>query len=145
MIATGFGCGLAPVAPGTVGSILGAALWWFALADLDFYTRTAAAFAGFFLAVVIIERVVQRHGLGDEPAIVLDEVVGMWFALLYLPKSIWWVCVAFVLFRIADIAKPWPVSWADRRVEGGIGIVFDDVIAGLMALVVALTASFALG
>ena len=145
MIATGFGCGLAPVAPGTVGSLLGAAIWWFALADLDFYTRSAVVSVGFLAATWMVERLVQRYDLGDEPAIVIDEVVGMWFAVLYLPKSILWLCVAFVLFRIADIAKPWPASWADRTVKGGLGIMLDDGIAGLMALVVALAAWYALG
>ena len=144
MIATGFGCGLAPIAPGTVGSLLGVVVWWFVLADLDHFTRTAAAFAAFFLGVWIIERLVGRYELGDEPAIVLDEIVGVWFALLFLPKSIPWVVAAFILFRIADIAKPWPVSWADSYVKGGLGIMLDDCIAGLMTAVVVSAAFLAL-
>ena len=133
LLSTGFGCGLSPVAPGTIGSLLGVAAWWFVFADLGLYVRLAAAAATFVASTAIIDRAVKRHGLGDDPAIVLDEIVGVWFALLVVPKSIAWVAAAFVLFRIADIAKPWPVSWADTRLNGALGIVADDVIAGLMA------------
>lgn len=140
LLATGFGTGLAPAAPGTVGSLLGAAIWWFVFADLDFLLRAVSAFAVFFGGVLIVESVVKRHDLGDEPAIVLDEVVGVWFALLFMPKSLPWVAAAFILFRIADIAKPWPVSRIDTRVTGGLGIMADDLIAGLMTTAVALAA-----
>ena len=135
-VATGFGCGFVPVAPGTVGSIVGVVVWLFVLADQDFYARAAAALAAFFAGVLIVDRVAKRHRPGDAPAIVLDEIVGVWFALLFAPKSPAWVAAGFVLFRIADIAKPWPVSWADTRVTGGLGIMADDLIAGLMATVV---------
>ncbi|MDE0040055.1 MAG: phosphatidylglycerophosphatase A [Gammaproteobacteria bacterium] len=143
-VATGFGCGFVPVAPGTVGSALGVAIWWFVLSDQDVYTRAAAAFAAFFAGVLIVDRVVKRHRLGDAPAIVLDEIAGVWFALLFVPMSPLWATAAFVLFRIADIAKPWPVSWADTRVKGGLGIMADDLIAGLMASVVVGAAGLAM-
>lgn len=141
-VATGFGCGFVPFAPGTVGSVVGAAVWWFVLADQDVYTRAAAALAALFAGVLIVDRVVKRHRLGDAPAIVLDEIVGVWFALLFVPMSPIWVAAAFVLFRIADITKPWPVSWADSRVTGGLGIMGDDLIAGLMASIVIALAGF---
>ena len=133
LLATGFGSGFAPAAPGTAGTLVGAAIWWFVFADLDFLLRAVTAFAVFFGGVLIVEGVVKRHNLGDEPAIVLDEIVGVWFALLFVPKSLPWVAAAFILFRIADIAKPWPVSRIDTRVTGGLGIMADDLIAGLMA------------
>ena len=145
LLATGFGTGFAPAAPGTVGSLLGTAIWWFVFADLDFLMRTASAFAVFFFGVLIVEAVVKRHNLGDEPAIVLDEIVGVWFALLFVPKSLPWVAAAFILFRIADIAKPWPVSWIDTRYAGGLGIMADDLIAGLMAAAVVSIAWLVLG
>ena len=144
LLATGLGCGFAPVAPGTVGSALGALVWWFVFADLDYYLRAAAAFAVFFFSVLVVESAVKRYGLGDDRAIVLDEVVGMWFALLFMPKSIFWVAAAFVLFRIADIVKPWPASWVDTRVTGGLGIMADDLIAGMMAAVAAFVAWYAI-
>ncbi|MCE2460956.1 MAG: phosphatidylglycerophosphatase A [Pseudomonadales bacterium] len=142
LLSTGLGCGLAPIAPGTVGSLLGAAIWWFVFADLDYYLRASAAFATFFAGVLIVEAAVQRHGLADDPAIVLDEVVGVWFALLFAPKSLPWVAGAFVLFRIADVVKPWPVSRIDTRVAGGLGIMADDLVAGLMAAAVAFAVWF---
>ena len=144
LLSTGFGCGLAPIMPGTVGSLLGVAVWWFVFADLDVYARAAAAVAAFVAGTLIVDRAAKRHGLGDDPAIVLDEVVGVWFALLFVPKSIAWVAVAFVLFRIADIAKPWPISLVDARVSGGLGIVADDLIAGLMAAAVVFVAWYAM-
>ena len=144
LLATGFGCGFAPVAPGTAGSLAGAAIWWFVFADLDYLLRAASAFAVFFLGVLLVEGVVKRRNLGDDPAIVLDEIVGVWFALLFVPKSVPWVAAAFVLFRIADIAKPWPVSWIDTRVTGGLGVMADDLLAGLMAAAVVSVAWMAL-
>ena len=144
MVATGFGCGFAPVAPGTAGSLLGAVVWWFVFADLDFYLRAAGAFVAFIIGVLIVDGVVKRRRLGDDPAIVLDEIVGVWFALAFVPKSILWVATGFVLFRIADIAKPWPVSLIDTRVTGGLGVMADDLVAGLMAAVVVSMAWLAL-
>lgn len=90
----------------------------------------AVALAAFGLGVLLVERVVRRHNLGDEPAIVWDEIAGCWLALAVVPKSWPWVVAAFALFRLGDIAKPWPVSWADRSVGGGLGIMLDDLIAG---------------
>lgn len=144
LLATGLGCGFSPVAPGTVGSVLGAVVWWFVFADLEYYVRAIGAFAVFFFSVLVVESAAKRYGLGDDRAIVLDEVVGMWFALLFLPKSILWVAAAFVLFRIADIVKPWPASWVDTRVTGGLGIMSDDLIAGMMAAIAAFVAWYAM-
>lgn len=130
MLATGFGTGLSPCAPGTVGSLLAVLIWWFAIAELPLVARIAVALVAFGLGTLVVERVVHRLELGDAPAIVWDEIAGCWLALAVVPKSWPWVVAAFVLFRIADIAKPWPVSWADRSVGGGLGIMLDDLIAG---------------
>lgn len=107
-------------------------IWWFAIAELPLVARVAVALVAFGLGVLIVERVVRRLELGDAPAIVWDEIAGCWLALAIVPKSWPWVVAAFVLFRVADIAKPWPVSWADRSVGGGLGIMLDDLIAGAM-------------
>ena len=130
MLATGFGTGLSPYAPGTAGSLLAVVIWWFALAELPLAARVAVALVAFGLGVVLVERVVRRHDLGDAPAIVWDEIAGCWLALAVVPKSWPWVVAAFALFRLGDIAKPWPVSWADRSVGGGLGIMLDDLIVG---------------
>ena len=138
LLATGFGTGLSPYAPGTAGSLLAALVWWFAIAELPLVARIAVALVAFGLGVLLVERVVRRYELGDAPAIVWDEIAGCWLALAVVPKSWPWVVAAFLLFRLADIAKPWPVSWADRSVAGGLGIMLDDLVAGgLVAVVLA--------
>lgn len=132
LAATGGGSGLVPLAPGTAGAALGTALWWVALADLAVGLQIGIVSAAFVAGVLVAENVVQRYGLGDEPAIVVDEIVGVAVALLAAPKSLPWVVAAFVLFRLADILKPWPIGWADRSVKGGFGIMLDDLLAGLL-------------
>jgi len=113
-------------------------IWWFAFAELPLVARLAVALAAFGLGVVLVERVVRRYDLGDAPAIVWDEIAGCWLALAVVPKSWPWVVAAFALFRLGDIAKPWPVSWADRSVGGGLGIMLDDlIVGGLVAVVLA--------
>jgi phosphatidylglycerophosphatase A len=79
-------------------------------------------------------------GIHDPGEIVIDEVVGQWMCLLVVPLAgawmdIAWMLIAFVAFRIFDIIKPWPIRWVDRRVGGGFGIMFDDVLAGVFAMV----------
>lgn len=132
LVATGLGTGLSPVAPGTVGSVLAVLIWWFAIAPASILVQVAVALAAFGIGVLVVDRVVERYRLGDEPAIVWDEIAGCWLALAVVPKSLPWVVAAFALFRLADIAKPWPVSWADRSVKGGLGVMLDDLIAGLL-------------
>ena len=144
LAATGFGCGLSPYAPGTVGSALGAVLWWFLFADLDLFVRVGIVAAALAAGVAMVDRVAKRYRLGDEPAIVFDEIVGCWIALLAVPKTLPWVLAGFALFRVADILKPWPVSWADRAIKGGLGIMLDDVIAGALAALALLAALAAL-
>ena len=87
-------------------------------------------------AVWIVDRACRAAGGGDASAFVLDEFVGQWVALVAAPKSLLWVGAGFALFRIFDVVKPWPVSWADRRLAGGAGVVLDDVFAGVLAAVV---------
>ena len=136
LLATGFGCGLARWAPGTIGSALGLGAWWLLLADLPLLGRLAVVAVAAAAAWGVIHQAVSKHGLGDAPAIVLDEVVGLWLALLAAPKALAPALAGFVLFRAADIAKPWPVSWADAKVKGAAGILLDDVLAGGMAAIV---------
>lgn len=139
LAATGGGSGLVPFAPGTAGAAVGAVLWWVGLADLAVGLQAGIVGAAFLAGVLVAEGVTVRYGLGDEPAIVIDEIVGVAVALLAVPKSLPWVLAAFVLFRVADIVKPWPIGWVDRNVKGGFGIMLDDLLAGL--LVAAILAS----
>ena len=137
-IATGFGSGLSPVAPGTAGS-LAALLPWLALGELPLAYYALVLVLAFALGVWACAWVVRKMHVADPGYAVWDEFVGLWIALAPLVgmTGSWaWVAAGFILFRIFDIWKPWPVSWADRKVEGGLGVMLDDVIAGLYAAIV---------
>ena len=137
-IASGFGSGLSPVAPGTAGSAV-ALLPWFALRELPWPLYALAVALAFGIGAWASDRVAARLRVEDPGVIVCDELVGQWIALaplLWLARDWRWIVAAFVLFRLFDIGKPWPVSWADRRVKGGLGVMLDDVVAGLYAALV---------
>lgn len=127
---------MAPVAPGTVGSLLALPIWWFVLADLPFMIQLPGVVAVVLISIWIVERACRATGVGDASEFVLDEFVGQWVALMAAPKSLLALAIGFGLFRAFDIAKPWPVSWADRRLRGGLGVVLDDVLAGVLAALV---------
>ena len=131
-IACGFGSGLAPVAPGTVGSAA-ALLPWLLLRELPLWAYLAAVLLFFALGVWVSQIVVRRLHLEDPGCIVVDEFVGQWLALALAPPGWVWVLVGFLLFRLFDVWKPWPVSWADRAVDGGLGVMLDDALAGVLA------------
>jgi phosphatidylglycerophosphatase A len=142
LLAFGFGSGRSPKAPGTVGSAV-AVLWFavFASMPLGFYLGwvVIAALAG----IAICGEAARIMGVHDHGAIVWDEFVGQWIALIPLVPLIDWdirsvigVLLGFLLFRLFDIWKPWPISWLDRRVHGGLGIMIDDVIAGIFAAII---------
>ena len=135
LLALGFGSGLAPVAPGTFGSLVGVALallvlqagWWVALA--------AAAIAS-IAGVWICGESARRLGVHDHPAIVWDEVAGMMLVMLAAPATWWGAAMAFVLFRVFDVWKPWPIREVDHGMRGGAGIMLDDILAALWAVAV---------
>jgi phosphatidylglycerophosphatase A len=134
-IACGIGSGLSPVAPGTAGS-LAALLPWFALRELPWPLYLAVVALAFAIGVWACARVVAALRIDDPGFVVWDEFVGQWIALLpllWLPFAWWWLVAGFALFRLFDVAKPWPVSWADRTIEGGLGVMLDDVLAGIYA------------
>ncbi|MEP7043667.1 MAG: phosphatidylglycerophosphatase A [Dokdonella sp.] len=134
-IASGFGAGLSPFAPGTVGSAV-ALIPWFALRELSLPFHFVALLLAFALGVWVSNRVIAKLHIDDPGVIVWDEFVGQWIALtplLFMPADWRWIALGFALFRTFDILKPWPVSWADRRIKGGLGVMFDDVLAGLYA------------
>ena len=131
-LAFGLGSGLAPMAPGTAGSALGLVLFIPALyAPLP--VQLGIIFISFVLGVWVSDRVAKHMEVKDPGGVVWDEFVGMWITLLWLPSLIW-LLPAFLLFRLFDIWKPWPVRVADEILAGGFGIMLDDVIAGIYAL-----------
>jgi phosphatidylglycerophosphatase A len=132
LLAFGFGSGLAPRAPGTFGTLAALPIYWlFAGLQPPLYLLTVlgAALAGIW----ICGRASRELRVHDHPGIVWDEFVGLWIALFAVPPEPLWVMAGFLLFRLFDIAKPWPIGWLDRRVAGGLGIMIDDVLAGMLA------------
>lgn len=134
-LAFGFGSGLAPKAPGTFGTLVALPLYWF-IADWHW---------GILLGIILLmslvgiylcgetARAMHRH---DHPGIVWDEIVGFLIAMIPLTKDWKALLLGFVLFRFFDIVKPWPIGIADKGVKGGLGIMLDDIIAGIMAALV---------
>lgn len=142
LLAFGFGSGLAPKAPGTFGTLIGL-FFYLWLQYLPWFSYLLVVLVAFVLGIEICNRVSRDLGVKDHPGIVWDEMVGYWVAMLAAPAGLGWMLLGFVLFRIFDIVKPWPISWADRRVAGGLGIMLDDLLAGIVAaLGVALAAWF---
>ncbi len=136
MLATWFGAGLLPVMPGTWGSLAALPCAW--------AIRSSWGIPGLAVATAIVLAVgcwaagivAKASRVNDSDAIVIDEVAGQWLVLLPAPLDPLPYAAAFVLFRIFDIWKPWPVRWADRNVEGGLGIMLDDLLAAGYAVLV---------
>jgi phosphatidylglycerophosphatase A len=133
LLAFGFGSGLARYAPGTFGTLAAIPLYLLmkGLPLAVYLLVTAALFA---VGVWLCGRTARALGVHDAPSIVWDEVVGYLLVMTAAPDSVWAVVLGFVLFRVFDIAKPWPIRWVDRRVTGGFGIMLDDALAALPAL-----------
>lgn len=134
-LATWFGAGLAPRAPGTVGSLASLVLWApLVLLETAWWVRAIAALVVFVTGVIASAAIVRARGKEDPQLVVIDEVAGMGITLTFAAHGAWSLALGFVLFRIFDIAKPWPVSLADRNVKGGFGVMLDDALAGAYAL-----------
>ena len=132
ILAFGFGTGLAPVAPGTVGSLVGVLLAWLTL-DLGLIIQIGCAVAISVAGVWICGESARRLGIHDHGGIVWDEIAGMYIVLLVTPTTLWAWILAFGLFRAFDIVKPWPIRDLDHRMKGGLGIMLDDLVAALYA------------
>ena len=135
LLAFGFGSGLSPKAPGTVGTVAAIPLWWL-LAQLPLQSYLLIVALAAIVGIVICGRAAEKLGVHDHGGIVWDEFVGFWIAMAALPVTWNSLLFGFVLFRLFDILKPWPISWLDKKVSGGFGIMIDDVIAGLAAAAV---------
>ena len=143
-LAFGMGSGLAPRAPGTAGS-MAALILFFALHALGPVLYLLVVAVVLVAGVFICDQVARELDIKDPASIVLDEFVGLWLALFLLPSGWYWAILGFCLFRLFDIAKPWPVGWLDRHVQGGAGIMADDVAAGIYAWLVLQAAAWAVG
>lgn len=138
LLALGFGSGLAPKAPGTFGT-LAAIPFFFLLLLLPIWDYVLVVVVSTVLGIYLCQSAADDFGVHDHPAIVWDEFVGLWialFPLVFVPFEWHWLVAGFLLFRFFDILKPWPISYIDKHVHGGLGIMLDDVLAGLAAAVV---------
>jgi phosphatidylglycerophosphatase A len=144
-LATGFGVGLLPKAPGTWGSLVAVALAWpiyGAAGQIGLGVAAVAAFAIGVWASIVCEGIL---GADDPSQVVIDEIAGQWLVLLVVAPGWLGYGLGFVLFRVFDIFKPWPVSWADRNIKGGLGIMLDDVLAAGYAAAVLYAITLAMG
>jgi phosphatidylglycerophosphatase A len=132
LAAFGFGAGLAPVAPGTWGTLI--ALPFYALMVwLSPVVYALTLLALFAAGVWLCGRTAQDLGVHDHAGIVWDEIVGYLVTMFMAPAGWVWVVMGFALFRLFDVWKPFPISWLDQRIRGGLGIMLDDVAAGIAA------------
>jgi phosphatidylglycerophosphatase A len=134
-IAFGFGSGLMPIAPGTWGTLVAMPLY-FLLAKTSWLVYLAVVSVLFLLCVFICDRVSHQLGVHDHGGIVCDEIVGYLLTMFLAPKGFIWMLLGFVLFRVFDIWKPQPIRWVDKQVQGGLGIMLDDVLAAIPAWII---------
>lgn len=131
-LAIGLGSGAAPKAPGTFGT-LAAVLLYIPLSWLDVWSYLAVLVVATLAGIYLCGKTSRDWGVHDHGGIVWDEFVGYWITMFLIPATWYWAALGFALFRLFDIWKPWPVRYFDKQVHGGLGIMLDDVIAGLMA------------
>jgi phosphatidylglycerophosphatase A len=131
-LALGFGSGLLPFAPGTAGTV----------AAIPVYLLLQPLAAPYYVVIVVLlalagiaicGQTANRLGVHDHPGIVWDEIVGYLVTMAFAPPGWLWIGLGFVLFRLFDIVKPWPIRWCDRQVGGGLGIMLDDLLAGVFS------------
>jgi phosphatidylglycerophosphatase A len=134
-LAFGFGSGCIPWAPGTFGTITAVPVFLL-LNGTTLWVYLSITMMMFVIGIWICGKTAEKLNVHDHPGIVWDELVGYLVTMTAAPKGWTWIIIGFVLFRIFDIVKPWPISIADKRISGGFGIMLDDVIAGIFSLVI---------
>ena len=136
LIATWFGVGFLPLMPGTWGSLAALPFAWAIQTAGGPWAMAVAVVLAFALGTWASAKVLAGWDVADPPSIVIDEVAAQWLVLMPFQPD--WITYAagFVLFRIADILKPWPASWIDQEMKGPLGVMLDDLVAGAYALLV---------
>lgn len=135
-LAFGFGSGLVPRLPGTAGTLVGLALYLLLRDWIGTYAMLLLIAVTFVIGTWASGATEKSLGAADHGGIVIDEIVAIWLVLIFIPQTAWWFASAFLLFRIFDILKPWPIRFFERHIPGGFGIMFDDLLAASYTLVV---------
>jgi len=133
LIAFGFGSGLITPAPGTWGTVAGLLLYIALASILPLNSLIVVLVVLTIIGTWCAHRSAKKLGIHDFGGIVIDEWAGIWLTLIFVPLNLYNVLIGFALFRLFDIVKPWPIKWFDKKVDGGIGIMFDDILAGALA------------
>lgn len=132
-IASGFGAGFAPFAAGTAGTAV-AILPWLLLRELPLPAYAVVVLVCFAVGVWASHWVIRHIDVEDPGVVVWDEFVGFWITMAAAPAGWQWLLIGFLVFRLFDVLKPWPVWWIDDRVHGGLGAMLDDALAGAYSL-----------
>lgn len=140
-IAFGFGSGLLPVMPGTYATLVAIPIF-LVLQSFGWIFYAIATLVITVFGMWLSEKVSKEIGIHDYPGMNFDEIVGYLVTMFLAPASLIWVIIGFCLFRLFDILKPWPINWVDKNVKGGVGVILDDVIAGLLSFIVIQIALF---
>ncbi len=133
-LAFGFASGLAPFAPGTFGTLAAIPLYVL-MQDLSLPVYLFVVLLITLSGIWICDKASKSLGVHDHPGIVWDEFAGYFVTMIAAPSGLPWIVAGFLLFRLFDIWKPWPISWLDKKVQGGLGIMVDDIVAGIFALI----------
>jgi phosphatidylglycerophosphatase A len=130
LLATGLGVGYSPIAPGTLGTLITIPLYYF-LSNIPSPVYELTLLTFFFFSVWLSENAEGFFGKGDDQRIVIDEMMGFLITMLWIPRTIFFIVMGFILFRFFDILKPFPIRLLEGKFSGGFGVVLDDVIAGV--------------
>jgi phosphatidylglycerophosphatase A len=133
-LACGFGAGLSPKAPGTAGTVAAIPIY-IVMMRLDPWVYVAVTAAMFVAGIFICGYTARRLQADDPGMVVWDEIVGYLVSMAWLPFGWMWMLAGFLLFRLLDIWKPWPIRYLDRNIKGGLGIMLDDLVAGIVTCV----------
>jgi phosphatidylglycerophosphatase A len=135
-LAFGFGSGLSPVAPGTFGTLAAVPIYLALIYSVNSVVYLLVVVLLSLLGFWLCGKTAKDLGVHDHPGIVWDEIVGFLITMYMAPLGWVWIIVGFALFRVFDILKPWPIHILDEKVEGGVGIMVDDILAGIYAWIV---------
>jgi phosphatidylglycerophosphatase A len=131
-MAFGLGSGAIPFAPGTFGTLFAIPFYWL-LSSWPLPAYLIFVFIFCFFSIWLCERVSREIHIHDHPGMTIDEFAGFFVTMIHAPAGWIWMVLGFLLFRLFDIWKPWPIGLLDKQVQGGFGIVLDDIVAGIFA------------